>query len=89
MFINVARFVLFFGFLALVYIALSAYERYAVRQRLKDEFASGRAGGLNREDYIRQGLARYERSWGKKLLYGIFIIPLIVILSMAVIGSYL
>ena len=88
MFINVARFVVFFAVLSLIFIALSAYDRWAQRQRLKSEHASGTGQALSQEDYIQKGLAEYDRSWRKKLIYGVFLLPLIAIVVLIYVANY-
>lgn len=89
MYLIVLRLMLLFGLLSLIYIALSAYDRYATRERLKAEHQTGKAGGVSREDYINQGMAHYERSWQRKLLYGVFLVPFIAILILIYVANYL
>jgi len=78
MFLVVVRIVLLFAVLFVIYLGLVAYARWQRRQVLAEEYASGDGGALTQEDYISKGLAEYERSWERKLLYGVFVLPLIV-----------
>ncbi|MGF1446526.1 MAG: hypothetical protein ACFBRM_10035 [Pikeienuella sp.] len=71
-----------------VYLGLAAYFRWATRKTLEDEHAAGVAPALSREDYVAKGLAAYERSWERKALYGIFLLPFIVIIILGVISLY-
>lgn len=89
MYIVVLRLMILFGILSLIYIALAAYDRYATRQRLNDEHATGQAGGINREDYIQRGMAQYERSWRRRILYGVFAVPVVVIAILVYVANYL
>lgn len=78
MFPLLMRAALLVGFLVAIYIALSLYMRWDKRRTLAEEHASGAAPGLSEEDYISKGLAAYERSWEKKALYGVFLLPVLV-----------
>ena len=71
----VLKLTILLAILSAIYIALSAYARHDARKRLQSEHVAGAGGGLSREDYVDKGMAVYERSWQKKLLYGIFIFP--------------
>jgi len=78
MFLVVLRLLIVFAVLAAIYVALVAYMRWDRRKTLEEEHAAGAGGSLTREDYVSKGLARYERSWERKLLYGVFAIPVVV-----------
>lgn len=84
----VLRLTILFGILCVIYIALSAYSRYIERKRLEEEHATGAGGGVGREDYVDKGMVGYERSWRKKLLYGIFIFPLAATVILIIIANY-
>ncbi|MEM9043310.1 MAG: hypothetical protein AAGC81_01340 [Pseudomonadota bacterium] len=88
MYLIVLRLVILFAILTLVYIALSAYARYDERKRLQSEHAAGAGGGLSREDFIDKGMATYERSWQKKLLYGVFVFPMAAAIILMLIANY-
>ncbi|MDZ7709319.1 MAG: hypothetical protein U5K36_03910 [Roseovarius sp.] len=67
---------LIFGGIALgtLYLGLSWYLRSAHRARMeKDWEAAGRPG--NRAAYIEEGMAQYERSLRRRLLWLVFILP--------------
>lgn len=83
----VLRLTILFGILSVIYIALSAYSRYVERKRLEEEHSAGAGGGVGREDYIDRGMVVYERSWRKKLLYGIFVFPLAAAVILIIIAN--
>lgn len=87
MFILVLRVVIVFGLLTAIYLALSVYMRWDRRKTLEEEHAEGAAPALTREDYVMRGLAEYERSWSKRVLVGIFLVPLVVTVIAIVITS--
>jgi hypothetical protein len=88
MFPVVMRFAILMAVLSAIYIGLSWYMRWERTRRLEDDFASGEGGGLTREDYIAKGMADYDRSWERKLLLGVFILPILVALALAIVANY-
>ncbi len=88
MFAVVFRFAMLMAVLTAIYIALGWYMRWDRTRRLEDEHASGLGSALTREDYIAKGLARYDRSWARKLLIGIYLIPILIALILALVANY-
>ncbi len=76
----VTRIVVVFAILTAVYIGLSLYKRWAGRRRLANEYAKaeyedpGAAG--DEASFVARGMADYERSLRKKLLLGVYLVPL-------------
>ena len=88
MFPVLMRFAILMAVLSAIYIGLGWYMRWDRTRRLEDEFASGEGGGLTREDYVAKGMADYDRSWERKLLLGVFILPVLATLALALIANY-
>ena len=88
MFPVVMRFAILIGVLSAIYIALDSYMRWDRERRLAAEHVSGVGGSSTREEYIAKGMAKYEQSWERKLLYGIFLLPIVVALLIALIANY-
>ena len=88
MFPVVLRFAILMAVLSAIYIALGWYMRWDRTRRLEDEYASGQGGVLTREDYVSKGMAQYNRSWAPKLLLGVFILPILVALGLALVANY-
>ncbi|MEM0921955.1 MAG: hypothetical protein AAGF44_11465 [Pseudomonadota bacterium] len=84
----VLRLILLFAVLSVIYIGLSAFDRWQVRERLRSEHATGQGGKLTEEDYVHKGLANYERSWRRKLLYGVFLLPFLTMLILIYVANY-
>lgn len=82
MFLVVLRVVLLFALLFAIYVGLAFYMRWDRRKTLEAEHEAGAATALTAEDYVAKGLAEYERSWERKLLYGVFLLPIIVALGL-------
>ena len=88
MFPVLMRLTILIGVLSAIYVALDWYMRWDRVRRLDAEHASGEGEALTREDYVAKGLAKYDRSWERKLLYGIFILPVLAALVLALIANY-
>ncbi|MDA1077173.1 MAG: hypothetical protein O3A63_20870 [Proteobacteria bacterium] len=86
MFLVVMRIAMLMAVLTAIYIALGWYMRWDRRRRLESEHAGGADAALSREDYVTKGLAAYDRSWERKALVGIFILPILVALGVALLA---
>jgi len=87
MFPVLLRIAILMGVLSAIYMALGWYLRWDRARSLNARHASGEGGALSREDFVAKGLAEYDRSWERKLLPGIFILPVLVALALALIGG--
>ncbi|MEQ9261358.1 MAG: hypothetical protein RIG84_19900 [Roseovarius sp.] len=68
------------GFIVLtvIYLSLSLYSRSVRRSKLEDWWEEeGRPG--EREAYIAEGMKEYEGSLRRKLIWGVYIVPLAVV----------
>lgn len=88
MFPVVMRFAILMAVLTAIYVGLDWYMRWDRTRRLRDEHASGEGAALTREDYISKGLAEYDRSWERKLLLGIFVLPVLAAIGLALVANY-
>lgn len=61
--------------LTIVYVGLSVYSRLIRRRKL---IAHWEKKGINgdREAFLERGMRQYDRSFRKKLLLGVYVIPL-------------
>ena len=68
---------LVFGFLALsvVYVCLSLYSRAVRRGKLETEWDEEIKEG-DREAFVKEGLTEYDGSLRRKLILGVYIIPI-------------
>ena len=68
------------GFLVLsvVYICLSLYSRAVRRDKLEKEWDEEIQQG-DRETFVEAGLREYDGSLRRKLILGVYIVPLVVI----------
>lgn len=64
-----------FVVLTIVYVALSLYSRSKRRQKLERAWDEESLTG-DREGYIQDGLDAYDASLRRKLILGVYIVPL-------------
>lgn len=70
--------VLGFIILSVAYVLISIYSRSVRRENLEKKFDAGGIEG-DRESYIRDGMAAYEKGLRRRLLWLIYIIPMAVV----------
>jgi len=83
----VLRVLIFFGLLYAIYWALDRYMWVLRARELEAEHAGGADKALSREDFVAKGLAVYSRSWQRRALLGIFALPFIVFLIVALLAQ--
>lgn len=64
-----------FVVLTVIYISLSLYSRRVRRDKLEQEWDE-QIGTGNREAFVRAGLKEYDGSLRRKLILGVYIVPL-------------
>jgi hypothetical protein len=72
-----------FGYLALTvfYWLLSIYFRSVERERLEKDYDDGGVAG-DRDAFIAQGLAAFDRSLKRKLVLLVYIVPTVVVAAL-------
>ncbi len=70
--------VMAFVVMLIVYFILSAWSRSVRKGKLAEEWEEGAQTG-DRQAFIDAGLAEYDSSLRKKLIFGVFIVPYLVI----------
>lgn len=64
--------------LTVLYVLISIYARSLARERLEKRWDAGRGKG-SREHFIDLGMKKYERSARRRLLLGVYVVPIVVI----------
>jgi hypothetical protein len=81
------------GFIALtvVYLCLAMYSRSERRRKLRDEWNAGSLAGKPPGEYdtfMERGMADYETSLRRKLIWGVYVIPCILIIVTLYVTNY-
>ncbi len=80
--------VLGFLVLSLIYVILVFSERIRMRRLLRAEWEkTGQSG--DRDAYVREGLVDYEQSFRRKLLLGVFIVPVAAVLVIIYVVNFM
>lgn len=67
-----------FVVLTVIYVSLSLYSRSERRDKLEREWDE-EIGEGDREAFIREGLQEYDRSLRRKLILGVYVVPILLI----------
>ncbi len=73
--------------LTVIYVIASLYFRSQCRTKLEKGWAEEGSIG-SRDDYVDRGLKEYDRSFGRRLLLGIYIVPLLTIGVLVYLSNY-
>ena len=84
----VLRITLFLALLVALHFALDWWLRRERRRRLERDYMAGYGGRLSREEYLARGLADYDRSWGRRLLGLIYVVPVLIALGLFLLANY-
>ena len=76
-----------FLFLAVVYFLVSIYSRSIRREKLENKWDNEIKTG-DRDAYIDEGMKDYEGSLRKKLIWLIFVVPVIVVVALVYLNNF-
>lgn len=74
--------------LTILYVAISIYSRRVRRGKLEAHWDERGMTG-DREDYIEQGLKDYDSSLRRKLILGVYVVPLTVIALLIYVSNFM
>ena len=77
-----------FVLLTAIYLILSIWSRSVRRERLEEEW-DGEIRSGDRDRFIEDGLRAYDRSLRRKLILGVYVIPVLFVLGMIYVMNYL
>lgn len=84
----VLRIAVLLAVLVAIHFALDWWLRRTRARQLEREHAEGMAGEMSRDEYLARGLAAHERSWERRLLAGIYVVPTLIALGLALLVNY-
>ena len=85
---GIRLFIIGFIVLTVIYAYLSIRQRWRCRRALEEEFDAGGIDGT-REEHIANGLKDYETSLRRRLIFGVYLVPLLVIATMIYVMNYM
>lgn len=81
-------FAIAFVVLTIVYFYLSIRQRWRTRHTLEEEFDQGGIDG-DRDTYVEEGLKEYESSLRRKLILGVYIVPMLVVAVLIYVTNFM
>lgn len=75
------------AFLTVCYVCLSLYSRAVRRDKLAEEWDSG-SFSVPRETFITDGLNEYDGSLRRKLILGVYVVPLLLVGTLIYVMNY-
>ena len=86
------RFVILLVVLTTIYLGLSFYKRWEERRRLVAEFEARETDAspsdADKKAFLDKGMNAYERSLKKKLLLGVYLVPLALLVLLVVVAQW-
>jgi len=73
--------------LSVIYILLSTSGRLRQRKRLNSQYNASKSD-TNKDEFITNGMVKYDRSMRPKLFLFVFIIPIIIIGTLIFLAQY-
>lgn len=67
-----------FVVLTIIYVCLSFYSRSVRRSKLRKKWEEGKQL-VDRDTFVQRGLERYDGSIRRKLILGVYIVPVVVV----------
>ncbi|MCZ4282859.1 hypothetical protein O4H49_18890 [Kiloniella laminariae] len=83
------RLIIIFAILTVIYIALSRYYRWDKKKELESQFKAAARDESEKEKFIAEGMVGYDRSLKKRLLLGVFALPLFIIFGLLFIANFM
>jgi hypothetical protein len=74
--------------LTALYVILSIWSRSVRREKLEEEW-DGEIRTGDRDAFIEEGLRAYDRSLRRKLILGVYVIPVLFVLGMIYLMNYM
>ena len=65
--------------LTIIYLSLSVYSRSVRREKLEKRYDANPVEGLTRAAYVERGMVEYQNGLRRKLLWGVYIVPVAVV----------
>jgi len=77
-----------FVVLTIIYFCLSLYSRSVRRGKLEREWEEEDGGTGDKEAFVAAGMQDYESSLRRKLLFGVYVVPVVVVSLIIYLTNY-
>ncbi len=73
--------------LSVIYVSISFYSRAVRRDKLQRAWLEDGAQG-DRDAYVREGLAEYDVSFRRRLILGVYVVPMVIVGTIVYLVNY-
>lgn len=80
--------VIAFVVLTVIYVIISAWSRSVRKEKLEEEWDEEIREG-DRDAFIESGLREYDRSLRRKLILGVYVVPVVFVLAMLYVVNFM
>ena len=80
--------VIAFAVLTVLYLVISVWSRSVRRENLEEEWDEELRDG-DRDAFIEEGMREYDRSFRKKLILGVYIVPMVLVLALVYVINFM
>lgn len=77
-----------FVILTILYVIISVWARSMARENLEEEWDEEIRAG-DRDAFIEEGMRDYDRSLRKKLVLGVYVVPMALVLILIYVTNYM
>ncbi|MCF6445470.1 hypothetical protein [Nereida sp. MMG025] len=74
--------------LTIIYVSLSLYSRAARREKLRAQWRENLMVG-DRDAWVQEGLEAYDKSLRRKLILGVYVVPIVGIAAMIYVQNFM
>ncbi len=74
--------------LTAIYVVLSIWSRSVRREKLEDEWDQEIRTG-DRNAFVEEGLRNYDQSLRRKLILGVYVVPVVLVLAMIYVVNFM
>ncbi len=74
--------------LTAIYLVLSLWSRSVRKEKLEDEWDEEIRTG-DRDAFVEEGLRDYDRSFRRKLIRGVYVVPVVLILGLIYVVNFM
>ena len=80
-------FIIAFVVLSVIFVCVSLYSRAARREKLERQWEEDGSQG-DKDAFVRAGMTDYDGSLRKQLIWGVYVIPLVIVVAITYVVNY-
>ncbi len=73
--------------LSVIYVSVSLYSRAVRKEKLRQAWIEDGSPG-DRDAYVREGLSEYDVSFRRRLILGVYVVPMVIVATILYLVNY-